>query len=93
MAFYAKFLKDLLSNNGKLLEKATVSLTEECSIIIQNMLPPKLLDLRSFSIPCSVGDVTISRILCNLGATVSLMPYFIYKKLQVGDLKLAFISL
>ena len=35
MPSYAKFLKDLLSNKGKLLENATVSLIEECSAIIQ----------------------------------------------------------
>jgi len=87
MPSYAKFLKDLLSNKGQLLENATVALTEECSAIIQNKLPPKLSDLGSFSIPCSVGDVTISRALCDLGASMSLMPYSIYKKLQVGDLK------
>ena len=34
MPSYAKFLKDLLSNKGKLLENATVSLTKECSAII-----------------------------------------------------------
>jgi len=64
----AKFLKDLLSNNGRLLENATVALTEECSAIIQNKLPPKLSNPGSFSIPYSVGDVTISRALCDLGA-------------------------
>ena len=45
MPSYAKFLKDLLSNRGKLLENATVALTEECSAITQNKLPPKLSDL------------------------------------------------
>ena len=39
MPSYAKFLKDLLSNKGKLLKNATVSLTEECTVIIQNKLP------------------------------------------------------
>ena len=34
MPSYAKFLKDLLSNKGELLENATVSLIEECSAII-----------------------------------------------------------
>jgi len=42
MPSYAKFLKDLLSNKGKLLKNATVAPTEECSTIIQNKLPPKL---------------------------------------------------
>ena len=63
MPSYAKFLKDLLSNKEKLLENAMVSLTEECSAIIHNKFPPKLSDPSSFSIPCSVGDVTISRAL------------------------------
>jgi len=81
MPSYAKFLKDFLSNKGKLLENATVALIEECSVIIQNKLPHKLSDPRSFSIPCSVGDVAISRALCDLGASMSLMPFFICKKL------------
>jgi len=81
MPYYAKFLKDLLSNKGKLLENTTVSLTEECSAIIPNKLPPKLSDLGSFSIPCSIGGLTISRALCNLRASVSLMAYSICKKL------------
>jgi len=81
MPSYAKFLKDLLSNKGKLLENATVSLIKECSALIQNKLPPKLSNPGSFSIPCSVGDVTISRALCDLRASVSLMPFSICKKL------------
>jgi len=34
MPFCAKFLKDLLSNKGKLLENAIVALTEKCSVIV-----------------------------------------------------------
>ena len=69
------------------------SLTEECSTIIQNKLPPKLSDLGSFSIPCSAGDVTINKALCDLRTSMSLMPYSIYKKVQVGDMKPTTISL
>ena len=72
MPSYAQFLKDLLSIKRKLLKNATVFLSEECSTIILNKLPPKLSDLGSFSIPCSVGEVTISSALCDLGASVSL---------------------
>jgi len=70
-----------------------VSLTEEYSAIIQNKLLPKLLDPGSFSIPCSVRGLTISKALCDLRASVSLIPYSICKKLQVGDLKPTAISL
>jgi len=45
MPSYAKFLKEILSNKRKLQEHAMVSLTKECSAILQNKLPPKLEDL------------------------------------------------
>ncbi|XP_020250927.1 uncharacterized protein LOC109828314 [Asparagus officinalis] len=70
MPSYAKFLKEILSNKWKLEEYETVALTEECSAIIQNKLPPKLKDPGSFSIPCVISNVSINRALCNLGASV-----------------------
>ncbi|XP_020272432.1 uncharacterized protein LOC109847612 [Asparagus officinalis] len=93
MPSYAKFLKEILSNKRKLEEYETVALTEECSAIIQNKLPPNLKDPGSFSIPCVIGNVSINRALCDLGASVSLMPMSIYKKLGIGDLKPTTISL
>ncbi|GKU87120.1 hypothetical protein SLEP1_g1569 [Rubroshorea leprosula] len=44
MPSYAKFLKEILSNKRKLEEYETMKLTEECSTILQNKLPPKLKD-------------------------------------------------
>ena len=76
----AKFVKDLLSNKWRFQENKMVSLTEECNAILQNKLPPKLKDPRSFSIPCDMGDIAISRAFCDFVASVSLMPYSIYRK-------------
>jgi len=70
-----------------------VSLMDECSAILQNVLRPKLKDLGSFSIPCAVGDIAVSGTLCNLGVSVCLMPYFICKIFQAGDLKPTTISI
>ena len=70
-----------------------VSLTKECSAILQNKLPPKLKGPRSFSVPYAVGDITINQALCDLGASVSLMPHSICKRLQVGGLKPTIISI
>jgi len=64
-----------------------VSLMEECSAILQNKLPPKFKDPRSFSIPCAIGVITIRQALCDLGASVILMPHLICKRLQIGELK------
>jgi len=60
-----------------------VNLTEECSAIIQNKLSPKLKDLGSFSIPCVIGSETM----CDLGASVSLMPFSFCERLGIGELK------
>ncbi|XP_020270799.1 uncharacterized protein LOC109845984 [Asparagus officinalis] len=93
MPSYAKFLKEILSNKRRLEEYETVALTQECSDIIQNKLPPKLKDPGSFSIPCTIGDMSINRSLCDLSASVSLMPLSICNKLQMGYLKPTTISL
>ncbi|CAH9113360.1 unnamed protein product [Cuscuta europaea] len=84
---YAKFLKGILSNKKKLAEFATISLTEECSAILQNKLPPKLKDPGSFTVPYSIGKIGEVRSLCDLGASINLMPYSLFKKLCVGELQ------
>ncbi|XP_057989125.1 uncharacterized protein LOC131172198 [Hevea brasiliensis] len=93
MPSYAKFLKEILLNKRRLEDYETVALTEECSALLQNKLPPKLKDPGSFSIPCHIGDTSIEKALCDLGASVSLMPLSICEKLKVGDLKPTTISL
>ncbi|XP_058008096.1 uncharacterized protein LOC131182802 [Hevea brasiliensis] len=76
---FGKFLEVL----KKLLEDyETVALTEKCSALLQNKLPPKLKDPGSFSIPCHIGETSIERALCDLGASVSLMPLSICEKLK-----------
>ncbi|XP_073221514.1 uncharacterized protein [Cicer arietinum] len=86
MPTYAKFMKDILSKKRKI-GGETVMLTEECSAILQRKLPPKLKDPESFSIPCAIGNRTFGKALCDLGASVSLMPLSIYKKLGIGKVK------
>ncbi|XP_039134169.1 uncharacterized protein LOC120271547 [Dioscorea cayenensis subsp. rotundata] len=74
-------------------EYKTAELTEECSALIQNKLPPKLKDPGSFSIPCEIGAASFEKALCDLGASVSLMPLSVCKKLDMGELKPTIISL
>ncbi|XP_076937754.1 uncharacterized protein LOC143605569 [Bidens hawaiensis] len=85
MPKYAKFLKDLLSNKKKLEGLSTVCLNEECSAVVQNKLPEKLADPGHFTIPCLFGNSTESYALANLGASINLMPYSLYKKLNLGE--------
>ena len=90
---YAKFLKDMLTKKREFNAVETVAFTEQCSAIIQNKSPPKLKDPGSFSIPCDIGSLHIDKALCDLGASVSVMPLSIYNKLNMGDLKCTSITL
>ncbi|XP_062075462.1 uncharacterized protein LOC133779524 [Humulus lupulus] len=56
MSSYVKFMKKFLSKKRKLEDYETVALTEECSAIFQKKLPPKLKDLGSFTIHCTIGN-------------------------------------
>ncbi|XP_061354896.1 uncharacterized protein LOC133299455 [Gastrolobium bilobum] len=87
MPNYAKFMKDLLSRKRKLQECETVTLTEECSAIIQKKLPPKLKDPGRFSIPCNIGNMEVKNVLCDLGASINVMPLFMMKKLGITEVR------
>ncbi|XP_031116572.1 uncharacterized protein LOC116020226 [Ipomoea triloba] len=87
MPRYAKFLKDLLSNKKRLAETATVVLGEECSAILHKDVPRKLKDPGSFTIPCNIGSTTFNRALADLGASINLMLFALYRKLNLETLK------
>ncbi|RDX83412.1 hypothetical protein CR513_35683, partial [Mucuna pruriens] len=53
---YAKFLKEIISNKKKLGDIELVELNKEFFTIVLNKLPPKLKDLRSFTIPCTINN-------------------------------------
>ncbi|XP_010523588.2 PREDICTED: uncharacterized protein LOC104801906, partial [Tarenaya hassleriana] len=86
MPSYAKFLKDILSKK-RTIQEETIALNSECSAILKHELPQKMKDPGSFSIPCTLGNVSIKKALCDLGASVSLMPLSICKMLNIGELK------
>src|SRR3954464_13715010 len=87
MPKYAKFLKELVSKKKKLGEHETVMLTEESSALLKNKLPPKLRDPGNFSIPCTIGNIKFTNALCDLGASVNILPYSLFKKLNIGEVK------
>ncbi|KAL5756520.1 hypothetical protein ACOSQ2_021266 [Xanthoceras sorbifolium] len=93
MPTYIKFLKEIISNKCRLADFETVTLTEECSVIIQNKLPPKLKDLSSFTIPCTIGKFDFGKALCDLGASINLIPHFVFRKLGLGKVKATNVTL
>ncbi|XP_073133731.1 uncharacterized protein [Henckelia pumila] len=93
MPNYAKFIKDVMSNNRKLQENEVVNLTEKCSAILQKKLPQKLKDSGSFTIPCYIGGDKVNKVLCDLGASINLMHFSIYRDLELGKVKPTTITL
>ena len=93
MPKYVKFMKKILASKKKLEEYGTITLTEEYSSILQKKLPPKLQDPGSFAIPFSIGNQVSGKALCDLGASINLMPLSMLKRLKLGEPKSTTISL
>ena len=93
MLTYVKFMKDILSKKRRLEEYETIALTEECSSIIQKKMPQKLKVPGSFTIPCTIGNTVFERALCDLGASINLMPLSIFRRLGLGEAKPTTITL
>ena len=50
-------------------------------------------DLRSFTIPCLIGDCPLEKALCDLGKCTNLMPLSVFPKLGLGEVKPTTITL
>nr|GEV18287.1 hypothetical protein [Tanacetum cinerariifolium] len=83
----------MLSKKTRLEEACTVTMNERCSAVLLNKLPLKEEDPVSFTIPCDIGNLHIDNALAALGASISLMPYSMYKKLGLGEPNTTRISL
>ena len=68
-------------------------LNEECSAILLKQLPPKLKDPGSFTIPCTIGNSYFEKVLCDLHASINLMPLSVFWTLGFGEPKPTSISL
>ncbi|KAA3483922.1 Integrase, catalytic core [Gossypium australe] len=72
---YSNFLKEMMARRNKI------------SVIISRQVPRKLKDPGSFSISIEIGSIHFNKALCDLGATINLMPLSIFQKLGLGDIK------
>ncbi|GJT74172.1 hypothetical protein Tco_1040897 [Tanacetum coccineum] len=54
---------------------------------VHNQLPPKEEDLGSFILPCSIGRLDFNNALADLGASINIMPFSMYKHLGMGKLE------
>jgi hypothetical protein len=82
---YAKFLKELCTTKRafKLKGHEMVSMGEVVSAIVQKNLPLKQKDPGAFTISCVIGNAGFKRALCDLGASISVMPKHVYDPLSL----------
>nr|GFD40881.1 reverse transcriptase domain-containing protein [Tanacetum cinerariifolium] len=76
----------LIENKEKLSEMARTLLNEHCSAVLLKKLPEKLGDPGKFLIPCDFPGMAECLALANLGASINLMPYSVWKRLSHSDL-------
>ena len=77
---YAKYMKDIVTNKRKIPE-AEIS-TMLANYTFKGGIPKKLGDPRVPTIPCSIKRKYIKTTLCDLGASVSVMPLSLYRRIS-----------
>ncbi|XP_070035058.1 uncharacterized protein [Nicotiana tomentosiformis] len=61
-------------------------MTHQVSSIVHSMAP-KLEDPGAFTISCTISSANFAKALCDLGASINLMPYSVFKTLGIGQPK------
>ena len=90
---YAKILKDLCTVKRGLNVDKKAFLTEQVSAIIQCKTPVKYKDPGCLTISVNIKGTCVENALLDLGASVNLLPYLMYKQLGLGELKPTSITL
>ncbi|XP_070013996.1 uncharacterized protein [Nicotiana sylvestris] len=80
---YAKFMKDLVPKKRSM-NCETIKMIHQVSAIVHSMAP-KLEDPDAFTIPCTIGSANFAKALCDLGSSINLMPYYMFKTLGIGQ--------
>ncbi|GJR71996.1 reverse transcriptase domain-containing protein [Tanacetum coccineum] len=86
MPKFASMFKSHLNNKEKFFDLAKTPMNENCSAVILKKLPKKLRDPDKFLIPVDLWRVVEWLALADLGASINLMPFSIWKKLSLPKL-------
>nr|XP_009764002.1 PREDICTED: uncharacterized protein LOC104215798 [Nicotiana sylvestris] len=83
MLGYARFIKDLVTKNRSM-DCETIKMTHQVSVVV-HLMAPNLEDPDAFTIPRTIRSANFAKALCNLGASINLMPYSVFKTLGIGQ--------
>ncbi|KAA3477000.1 bromodomain-containing protein [Gossypium australe] len=90
---YAKILKETMARHKKIKVGEQFNLSASYSVIISRQVLRKLKDPGNFTIPIEIRSIHFNRALCDLRASINLMPLSIFEKLELGNLKAIQITL
>ncbi|XP_047250029.1 uncharacterized protein LOC124885830 [Capsicum annuum] len=80
---YAKLIKKLMSKKN-LVEGDTIEVTHRCSAIMSSAIIESKEDPRAFTSPSTIGTHKFEKVLCDLSASINLMPFVIYQRLGLS---------
>ncbi|XP_021754965.1 uncharacterized protein LOC110720272 [Chenopodium quinoa] len=66
--------------------KEKVKVSAHVSAVFQKKLPEKCSDPGMFTVPVTIGDTTFRRAMLDLGASINVIPYSLFKSLELGPL-------
>ena len=89
----AKFFKDLCTVKRGFNVNKKAFLTKQVSAIIECKTPVKYKDLGCPTISVNIGGTCVEKALLDLGASVNLLCFSMYKQLGIGELKPTTITL
>jgi len=84
---YLQSLRELASKKEKHGGPSVIPIAEVCSLILQNQSPSKLQDPGSLFISCAIGDLQIEGAFCDLGASMSLILFSLYRRRPLQDVQ------
>ncbi|XP_015169021.1 uncharacterized protein [Solanum tuberosum] len=86
MPGYAKFVKELVTKKISM-DFEMIEVSHNCSVVMTSDLITKKEDPGAFTIPSTIGMLQFAKALCDLGESINLMSYTIFKQLGLGEPK------
>ncbi|KAL1563931.1 hypothetical protein AAHA92_06348 [Salvia divinorum] len=78
---FSRFIKEFIAGKAKTDGKIVIG--ENISVVIQKRkLPSKRTDPGMFTLPITIGDVKIEHAMCDLGASINVLPLSVHQKLS-----------
>ncbi|GJT21379.1 reverse transcriptase domain-containing protein, partial [Tanacetum coccineum] len=86
MPKFAPMFRKLLNNKDKIFDLIKTPVNENCSVVILKKFLEKLGDPGRFLIPCDFPELDECFALADLGASINLIPFSVWEKLNLPDL-------